>query len=115
MVQCCGCQNKGEIQLKATFDKDCATSDDVIQANVSCDLSQCSGGSIKEFRVQVYKNCKLVANGWHPSMRLIRYPIITAKLPGVQSGTTSQDLVAQIDFSKYVDVSLPGKLAVELG
>ena len=82
MQQCCMAQ--GPIQMKAMFDKDTCTSDDVMMATVEIDCSEVKKGKINSNRVQVTKNLMLRSN--QGRSKFFRHPLVTIDLPGVEAG-----------------------------
>lgn len=120
MKKCCFF-SKGEIKLRASFDKNVCTSDDQIAASIMLDMTDVKAGSVSRIQVSVNKIVQLSTSnrgmfGGRSGARQFKYPIIRQNLPGLKAGEKSdQAHQMMIDFSKVIDPDIPNQLRPELG
>lgn len=106
------CCAKGNVNVKAIFEKDVVRMNETVAMRFNADLSMCKVDVIA-LKAVLKRNLTLRTRQGNHNYRI--NPMITVPSKGVRAGDKSEDIVAIFDLSKATDLGTPSYLTGSLG
>lgn len=107
------CCNKGQLNLKCTFEKDTVRMDESVMMRFSLDLSNFSN-TVTTFKCELQRKLQLRSKSGLSTYR--KHSVISLPVNGVEAGEkTDQEKIVQFDLSQALDMGTPANLVGALG